>query len=259
MNCLPDNKPDLRCRLILKVLLLDCRGVIILFLFPLLTHSEGTLQLEPAGSPSNSSSKIALTYNASDNRIPFAMLDCAADFRLNIRVRDYTREKIYLGFGDFIDYFNAGTVYTDVSFRVKDPAGNPVPGFALQPVPHTTGSAGYIPTRDEAWAGPDISNSNPSGYSPLVLTPTMNGDYVLEFGLVQIDQLRILKHFDVTVADGTTPRPGRLWSKAWQLSSSNISSSVNATHSKLHLFIRQYRNAFRLQRAGRRCLDHLQQ
>jgi len=215
----------------------------ICFLGALVTWSnhvfpEGTKQLEPVGSPATSACKLALTRNTAENRIPFALLDCGDEFRLNVRIRNFATEKIYLGFGAVIDYFDSALIYTDVEYQLKDPAGNIVASHNLRPVPDFPNEAGFINSRDEAVAGPDINNTNPAGYDPISITPAMNGDYVLEFNIPNVleTEMRIFKYFDVTVASGNIPLPGRLWSKAWQLSSSSIYSETNSTYTSFYIY-----------------------
>ncbi len=199
---------------------------------------EGTRQFEPIGAPIRSYCKIALTRNYTDSRIPFALINCTEEYRLNIHIKDFTSEKIYLGFGDIIDYYDNALIYTDLSYQIKDPNGNVLSGFSLRPTPNNINQSGYIATNNEALSGPDINNSNPSGYKPIVITPSMNGDYILEFALPGNDEktMRIINYIDVTVANGLTPISGRLWSKAWQLSSGNVDADVRATYTLFYVY-----------------------
>ena len=215
--------------------------LLFLFLFCLLDNhlfAEGTRQLEPPGSPANSYCRIGLMNDSTQFRIPFAALGCPEQYRLNIFIRDFTREKIYIGFGDVCDYSLETRTYTDVRYQLKDPDGNLVPGFSLQTVPFSSGDPGYIPTRNQALSGPDINFTNPSGYSPLVVTPTKNGNYFIELDNPNIgtNSSRILKYFDATVAIGTQPVNGRLWSKAWQLSSGSVSSANFGSYAKFFVY-----------------------
>jgi gliding motility-associated-like protein len=201
-------------------------------------YAEGTKQLEPVDAPLKSACKIALTQNSSENRIPFALLNCEEGYRLNIRISDFASEKIYLGLGNVQDYFDETIIYTDVNYQVKDPAGNIVAGYALNVVPYQPGTAGFIESLDEAYSGPNINNTNPAGYNPLVISPAMNGDYILEFEIPELGETeaRIFKYIDATVAKGSTPVNGRLWSKAWQLSSASVNSEDHATYSLFYVY-----------------------
>lgn len=192
-------------------------GALLGYIIP--AFADGTKQLEPAGAPSKSYCRMALSEDYSSKRLPFALLNCPADYKLNITVSDFTTEKINLGFGNLTDY--ADVVKNDVTFQVRDPYGNVVPGFGLKPIPFAPGAAGFIETRAQAEAGPNINNTNPSGFIPLVITPLMNGNYTIEFDLPGQGDSRIFRFFDFSVTNGYVPIPGRLWSKAWQFSSAS--------------------------------------
>ena len=199
-------------------------------------HAEGTKQIEPIAP--NSYCRITIAMDNLSDRVPFALIDCDEEYKLNIRINNFANEKIYLGFGNVRDYGLYGDILNDVSFQIKDPAGNVVPGYQLMQIPANAGLSGFISTMQEAINGPNINNSNPEGYSPLVLNPTMNGDYVLEFGFQLPFEgiMRSFEFFDVTVANGLTPIPGRLWSKAWQLSSGSVSSIESASFGSFFMY-----------------------
>ncbi len=210
--------------------------------FHRITSAEGTKQLEPNGAPAKSVCKIVLSQSVIEYRIPFALVNCGENFRLNVRINDAASEKIYLGFGDVINYSDETIIYQDVKFQVKDPSGKIVTGFSLSQLP-APGNPGYISTRSQVDAGPDINNTNPLGYRPLVISPGMNGDYIIEFQIPNssqsgsgIAEMREFKSFDITVAKGNNPIPGRLWSKAWQLSSGSVISDTSASYSLFYIY-----------------------
>lgn len=211
--------------------------MVFLACFQQFAAAESTRQLEPAGGPQNSVCQIAILKNDSDGRIPFALIDCDEEYRLNIRIHDFSNEKIYLGLGNITDYYNQSSLYTDVKYQIKDPSGNIVAAFSLRPTP-IEGEPGFIETRDQAEAGPDINGSNPDGYQPLILSPSMNGDYILEFEIPTSNssEVRTIKYFDVTVAKGVTPVTGRLWSKAWQFSSGSVYTTQSASYSSFYVY-----------------------
>lgn len=210
----------------------------IFFSFHAVGLAEGTKQLEPLDAPSNSLCKPMIAVDPDSYRIPFALVDCDEEYRLNIHISDYTNEKIYFGFGNITEYGIDPNIMNDVSYQLKDPAGNIVAGYSLSLIPSTPGDNGFIETYEEAYNGPNINNSNPDGYSPLMLDPEMNGDYILEFSLSGYSYMisRSFEFIDVTVANGNTPIPGRLWSKAWQLSSGSINSSESASFAKFFIY-----------------------
>ncbi len=184
---------------------------------------EGTKQLEPNSKDRKSICKLLLSKSQLDQRIPFALVDCNPEYRLNIRVGDFTTEKIYIGFGNPTDYYDTTWVIPDIKFRIKDPAGNIVPGFDLQNVPYQPDEPGHINNRLQANEGPQIGGIRLLGYNPLIIVPTMNGDYFIEFEIPDEDVQ--FKFFDITVAADQIVKPGRMWSKAWQLSSGQLSYS----------------------------------
>jgi gliding motility-associated-like protein len=199
--------------------------------------AEGTRELEPKGV-----CKILLSKNSVEYRIPFALVNCKEDFRLNIRIRDYTTEKIYLGFGNVFNYRWESVIYKDVKFQVKGPDNKPVKGFILQSLPQA-GKAGFINSRYEVDAGPDINGTIPQGYDPLVITPEMNGDYIIEFEIPDAipndsiqNEMRLFKYFDATVARGNNIIPGRLWSKAWQLATRAVEAITKASYALFYIY-----------------------
>ncbi len=212
--------------------------IFLCFIAPSYLIAEGTKQLEPPGAPDSSFCRIGLMNDPDQFRIPFTAVGCAEEFRLNIYVKDFTKEKIYIGLGDFCDYANKYLVYNDVRFQLKDPSGNIVPGFSLRNMPSTVNQPGYLPARDKALAGPNINNTNPAGYTPLVISPTMNGNYLIEFDNPNMgsSSTRVLNYFDITVAMGTVPIIGRLWSKAWQLSSGSVSTIDYSSWARFYVY-----------------------
>lgn len=200
--------------------------------------AEGTKQLEPLNAPSNSLCRLTLSINDASSRIPFALVNCSEVYRLNIRISNFTTEKIYFGFGNITEYGINPSIMNDVNYQVKDPAGNIVAGYSLSLIPHTSGDNGFIETNEEAQSGPNINNTNQNGYSPLIIDPEMNGDYILEFSMPTYSQSinRSFEYFDVTVAQGNTPIPGRLWSKAWQLSSGSVNSPESASFAMFYIY-----------------------
>lgn len=171
------------------------------------TFAEGTKQIMPT---SGSSGELQVMPNFSN----FAMFGGPEDQRLNIKIKTIG-EKICYGFGDRRDM--NGALIGDVEYQIKDPNGNIVVGPTLLP---TTG-AGYISTWDQANIGPTTLAGNTGGYTPLTYSPTMTGDYYIEFNFDYTsfgspDRCRF-KYFDITVGTSTNQEiDGRVWSKGWQ-------------------------------------------
>ena len=198
--------------------------------------AEGTRQLEPRGADPKSYCKLALFDSKVEYRIPFALFHCSPEYRLNIRIHDHYTEKIYLAFGDVIDYVSDTILYHDVKYLVRDPNGNIVAGDSTQPLPKS--GEGYIENVSQAESGPQVGLSNPGGYKPIVISPLMDGDYYIEFKIPPQKQLEIrtFKYFDISVVKSGSPVTGRLWSKAWQLASGSVSSAVKASYSKFFIY-----------------------
>ena len=198
--------------------------------------AEGTLQLEPRGADPKSYCKLVLFDSKAEYRIPFALFHCSPEYRLNIRIHDHYSEKIYLAFGDVIDYVSDTILYHDVKYLVRDPNGNIVAGDSTLPLPKN--GEGYIENRSQAENGPQVGLSNPGGYKPIVISPQMDGDYYIEFKVPAQKQLEIrtFKYFDISVVKSGSPVTGRLWSKAWQLSSGSVSSAVNSSYSRFFIY-----------------------
>lgn len=198
-------------------------STLLLFAVTLNLRAEGTKQLEP-NTPNavNGICELALFkggMTGNGYRIPFAAIGCDEKYRLNVHISDSSTEKIYFGFKQ---KGGCGLFY-----QLRDPNGNIVIPLTSQP---TVGNPGYINTWLEA-AGP--LPMVPGGYNPLSYTPTMAGDYYLEFAqdingntFNWTDDTNdpsapahcnpIIQFFDISVYDGNMVKEGRLWSRAWQ-------------------------------------------
>jgi len=141
----------------------------------------------------------------------FAVYGCTPEERLNIHIAN-VGEKVYYGFGDAYDYNQY--VVTDMVYRIKDPNGNVV----VNQTNISSLVAGHIYSYSEAVAGPNTFNT--AGYNPLVFTPTMTGDYYMEFYYplaTSPGSHHEIEYFDITVANANNqPIKGRVWSKEWQ-------------------------------------------
>ncbi|MEI6062929.1 MAG: hypothetical protein WCR72_19655, partial [Bacteroidota bacterium] len=175
--------------------------------------------------------QLCLDMNTGLHRVPFAQVGCAAKYRLNIYIANPATEKIYIGLNDGVE---------NVYFQVRDPNGAVVPGFSLAPV--SSSGTGYIPNYLQASYGPKIGSTNPSGYTPLILTPLLSGNYYIEFAAnVSGDGLydKKLTYIDVSVAQNTTVIDGRLWSEAWQIYSGGgytVTPPSTQTFAKFYIY-----------------------
>lgn len=170
------------------------------------TFAEGTAQLRPDAADWGD-------LQVFDRGRPFMTYGCTEPHRLHINICALG-EKIYYGFRQDNN---------DVYFRIRDPLGNIVVdngsgGGILVP---QFGETGFIDTYNQCVIGP-IQSGGAGGYDALLYTPTMVGDYYIEFNprdsLVVNNVKRVFKFFDITVTDAAdTPILGRLWSREWDI------------------------------------------
>lgn len=184
-------------------------------------HAEGTKEVMPNNL--NGTGLMVSTIAAFPLGNVGSHLGCAAEKRIYIRIKDFTKENLYYGFRwNFLTISAAPTIYADVYMRIFDPTGTQV---ALLNLP--TAGAGFINSYAEAFNGPNIGGATPAGYNPLVFTPTQNGDYWVEFyrssdgGVTQIGggESMISPWFDMTVAQtNNTQYTGRVHCTLWAFS-----------------------------------------
>ncbi len=185
------------------------------------TFAEGSKQLRPSSSDFG-------YIQINDKARTFATYSAAADERMYIHVKSVS-EKIYFGFGRITD---GSAQKTDVYFRIKDPNGNIVMGPTKIP---STGT-GYISSYAKAAAGP--TKLNATGYPALVYKPLRTGDYYIEFNqgsgtvvTTNNTNKRVFEDFDITVIDtvANAAKPGRLWSKNWDITSNSGTNQFKGT------------------------------
>ena len=187
-----------------------------LILITNLSSGEGTKQLMPDSSGSKSCEILIANGNVGGNmRDPFALYNGDTNYRLHIRIKDFTKEKIFFGLGQSNGPYPPNS---PVTWRIHKPNGTVV---WTGTTPSTVGQVGYISYYSQAYAGP--TRIDPNGYNALVYAPTVNGDYFMTFQ-VSNTQSRTYKQFDVTVIDTTTNTvvEGRVHTKAWQLTTNEI-------------------------------------
>ncbi len=198
------------------------RNYLILFLI-FSSHqlfAEGTKQLRPLSTDFG-------YMQVYDNARTFATYNCIEAERLNIHISS-NKEKIFFGFGTIWDTDGA-TVKTDLYYRIKNPSGVVVYSARLTP----SSGTGYISTYTKAVNGP--TKLNASGYIALSYAPVDTGDYYIEFNPVSATVINKVKRmftlFDITVIDTVTnvAKPGRLWSKSWDLSTNAAANGFKGT------------------------------
>jgi len=179
---------------------------ILTLIFPSMILAEGTKQLMP-DSASNKTCKILIANgNVSGQRDPFALYNGDTNYRLFIHISDSSKEKIYFGLG--------ASSGSSVNWRIHNPDGT-VLWAGTTPI--ASSPSGYIKYYNQAYNGP--TKLNPQGYPAVVVVPVVNGDYFMTFQ-VSNGNSRMFEMFDITVIDTTTTtaKNGRVFSKAWQLS-----------------------------------------
>ena len=194
---------------------------------PIVVVAEGTKQLRPNETDFGYINLMDQQNNLGTERT-FALYNAPEDTRLNIRIKDPANEQIHLGF----KLFDTDPLY----FRIVAPDGSLLLPQTL--VPAVDGNPGRIIDYDEAVRGP--STIDPNGYLPITVTPTMAGDYSLEFydpahnppGTYAKRQFEL---FDVTVENTTTNSAvdGRLWSKSWDITTRSL---ANPFDSKAYIY-----------------------
>lgn len=184
---------------------------ILLFWWTLIARAEGTKEMRPL---STDNGFIQIYDNNTITR-PFATYSATANERLYIHIAAIG-ERIYYGFNQ---------VNNDVYYRIKDPNGNIVVGPSLIP----SVGAGKISNHLQASLGPSALTIG--GYAALSYTTTLTGDYYIEFNPISATVInatkRVFDLFDITVtnAAGTQVKPGRLWSKAWDLTTNSSTNT----------------------------------
>lgn len=170
------------------------------------SFAEGTREIKPLATDSGG---IEFRFPNPSSMTTFALYGCPVDYRLNIHVN--AGEIVYYGFALKID--------NSLIYRIKDPSGNIVAGGGTVPA---KGQTGYINSYVEAVAGPAVVAAN--GYNALSFTATQTGDYYIEFNQNNGVSLVNISLFDITVVKNGVVKNGRLWSKAWQVSTNNATA-----------------------------------
>ncbi len=194
-----------------------------------MSYAEGTKQLSPIVASGDTS--IVMLNTNTDSTGNFAEYNGSVVSRLNIRIKDFNTDTLYIGLSREYNEFGVPDGFNGIGtycFRIKDPNGVVVHG----PFSINSGNAN-ADSWELASNGPDVLN--PSGYDTqtepyAMFLPSMNGDFYIEFTDNATDCSTAnpadevdLKFFDFTVVSGGVEQPGRLWSLNWAL----ISPSIN--------------------------------
>ncbi|PKP29673.1 MAG: hypothetical protein CVT99_16190, partial [Bacteroidetes bacterium HGW-Bacteroidetes-16] len=165
--------------------------------------------------------KINQCNNGNGDRIQFATYDSDEAERLYFEIAD-ANELVYMGFNG-----SGAGGGNKIVYRIMFAGG----GIAQPEQDLPTSGVGFINNIGEARVGPQIL-FGPSGYSQLTFDPIEAGSYFIEFNLVTNAGAPVPSDFnidliDITVEDGSgNVKPGRLHSKAWQLTEGNGNCSA---------------------------------
>lgn len=212
-----------------------------LLIFPILyLAQEGTKQVSPTATTLS-----GLYYNPDSNYGSY--LNGPDDNNINFVISDFTSERFYFGFS-WTNYGNTGatdqvlnysTQNEAIYYRILDSNGAVMAGPTL--LPRAAGSAGQITTYAQAIAGPRIGTLNPSGYLPIIYTPTKNGSFIIQYwrgtsttNSAIVNTSAISPLFDFTVASPspvTTPtsytfKSGRIFATKWGLVTTTANTSA---------------------------------
>jgi hypothetical protein len=184
--------------------------------------AEGTKEIMP--NPANGTGLIVSTTAAFPLGNVGSYLGAPKDARIYFHIKNFSIENLYYGFNwETLAPATPINGYTDVYMNIFAPTGALVTTIHL---PSAAG-AGFISTYASAAAGPNIGGATPAGYTPLVFTPALNGDYYVTFfrssdgGVTHIagGESMLSKYFDLTVAQtNNTIYPGRVHCNEWAFS-----------------------------------------
>jgi hypothetical protein len=191
--------------------------------------AEGTKEVMP--NPVNGTGLIVSTTAGFPLGNVGAYLGAPKDDRIYFHIKNFSVENLYYGFNwETLSPATPISTYSDVYMNIFDPTGAFVITIHL---PGAAG-AGFISTYASAAAGPNIGGATPAGYTPLMFTPTQNGDYYVTFfrssngGLTHIagGESMLSKYFDFTVAQtNNTQYTGRIHCNEWAFSVYNPAKS----------------------------------
>jgi hypothetical protein len=236
------------------VLLHSINKTLIYLLLPLLlllvsitVKAEGTAQWMPTGMRAGQELSLVV-FNTNDGNDRLGTVGCNVDERINIAVSsDFANERIYIGMNKF-----SGTASF---FRVMSPTGvqvyPPTIGTLKAVLSNATGNTGegYISSLTEARNGP-IEVHGAGGYNAISITPSMAGNYYIEFNgnsstTFNKPSKHQISYFDVTVAktNGLPEGPGnhtaingRLNSFQWALYNKTSGSGFNDVDATFYLY-----------------------
>lgn len=204
--------------------------------------AEGTKQVSP-NSGTSLTALITLPNISSGS-----YFNTLTDNRVRFIIDDHENENFHFGF-DWRSYNESTSRIDNVYWRIRNAAGTIVAGPTLWNSSTGNNVPGNINTLAKANAGPNISNSLPAGYLPITFNPTANGEYFIEYyrsnnngvsalnsGSGPTEDGMLSPYFDFTVARGTTPINGRVFSEKWGFVGVTTSFAIVSTTSATPVF-----------------------
>ena len=222
------------------------------------TYAEGSKNLTPsfgAGDGTTNNNFIGyLIHTQGDGNGgitgPFLSPSASADQRLNVYVRQ--GETLHLGFRRLEQSFGTGRTFGDLNVIIRQADGTFVTSFLILTNTASTGvnddwefqtsQAGVIESYAEALAGP-ASIVGASGYNDLNWTNSSLADQAFYVEVVQStagsgvvtseadgNAIFIESRYDlwdISVYDGTTEKPGRLFCKAWGFTAASFDNQFS--------------------------------
>ena len=168
--------------------------------------------------------------NTGGFRSQFATYNSTRSAPENDRLYFVTRanEFVYMGFNG---NSSGGNPPPNIVYRICDNTGNVVYPESVLP----TSSTGFISSISQACNGPNQLLPPPgnTGYDAIEWIPPSAGIYYIEFSQKNVNGfvygVFIMELFDITIYNTVTStiKPGRLYSKSWQLSETNDFTGIN--------------------------------
>jgi len=139
-------------------------------------------------------------------------------------------EVVYMGFNGNP---SGGNPQPKIVYRICDNTGNVV--YPESDLPTSDNYIGFIPSLLQDYYGPDQLLPPPpnQGYTALEWTPPAAGTYYIEFSQKNTNGfvygVFLMNLLDITIYNTATStiKPGRLYSKSWQLSETNDFTGIN--------------------------------
>ncbi|MDW3193810.1 MAG: T9SS type A sorting domain-containing protein [Cytophagales bacterium] len=195
-------------------------------LVPILSFAEGSKNLTPSATGTATTANNFVGYLMHDQEFGtsgnFLNAAATADERLYIHIK--AGETVYMGFRRILPLTNfrlGGNTFGNATLTLRENDGTLVNTFGFTADAGTTQSSGFasgtgvIESYAEALAGP-AAVVGVSGYNAISYTNTTGSDQDFYIELVEAGgEESWYDLWDVSVYDGTTEKPGRMFCKRW--------------------------------------------